>query len=70
MQSVSINALIAIFQFSSAASLNLEWFQNDLLGNGLIGCLQMLSVWTRLKFRCLVNVLSTTQLGVDNFEDT
>ena len=36
MQSVSKNPLIATFQFSSAASLNLGWSQNGVLENGLI----------------------------------
>ena len=35
MQSVSINPLIATFQLSSAAPLNLERSQNGVLGNGL-----------------------------------
>ena len=35
MQSVSKNPLIATYQFSSAASLNLGWFQNGVLRNGL-----------------------------------
>ena len=36
-QSVSLNPLIATFQLSSAASLNLGWSQNGVLGNGLRG---------------------------------
>ena len=35
MQSVSQNPLIATFQLSSAASLNLGWSQNGVSGNGL-----------------------------------
>ena len=35
MQSVSENTLIATFQLSSAASLNLGRSQNGVLGNGL-----------------------------------
>ena len=35
MQSVSQNPLIATFQLSSAASLNLGQSQNGVLGNGL-----------------------------------
>ena len=35
-QSVSKNPLIATFQLSSAASLNLGQSQNGVLGNGLI----------------------------------
>ena len=35
MQSVSRNPLIATFQLSSGASLNLEWSQNGVIGNGL-----------------------------------
>ena len=35
MQSVYQNPLIAIFQLSSAASLNLRRSQNGVLGNGL-----------------------------------
>ena len=34
MQSVSLNPLIATFQLSSAASLNLGRSQNGVLGNG------------------------------------
>ena len=34
MQSVCLNPLIATFQMSSAASLNLGWSQNGGLGNG------------------------------------
>ena len=34
LQSVSINPIIATFQFLSSASLNLGWSQN-ILGNGL-----------------------------------
>ena len=36
MQSVSQNPLIATFQLSSAASLNLGQSQNGVLGNGII----------------------------------
>ena len=36
MQSVSYNPLIATWQLSFAASLNLAWSQNGVLGNGLI----------------------------------
>ena len=36
MQSVSLNPLIVTFQLLSAASLNLRWSQNGVLGNGLI----------------------------------
>ena len=36
MQSVCYNPLIATFQLSSAASLNLGQSQNGVLGNGLI----------------------------------
>ena len=35
MNLVPLNPLIATFQLSSAASLNLGQSQNDLLGNGL-----------------------------------
>ena len=35
MQFVSLNPSIATFQLSSAASLNLGWSQNGVLGNGL-----------------------------------
>ena len=35
MQSVSWNPLIAKFKLLSAAPLNLGWFQNGVLGNGL-----------------------------------
>ena len=35
MQSVSLNPVIATFQLSSAASLNLGPSQNSVLGNGL-----------------------------------
>ena len=35
MQSVSLNPLMATFKLSSAASLNLGWSQNGVLGNGL-----------------------------------
>ena len=35
IQSVSENPLTAKFQLSSAASLNLGWSQNGVLGNGL-----------------------------------
>ena len=35
MQSVSKIPFIATFQLSSAASLNLGWSQNGVLGNGL-----------------------------------
>ena len=35
MQSVSKNHLIATFQMLSAASLDLGWSQNDVIGNGL-----------------------------------
>ena len=35
MQSVSYSLLTATFQFSSAASLNLEQFQNGVIGKGL-----------------------------------
>ena len=35
MQSVSQNCLIGTFQLSSAASMNLGWSQNGVLGNGL-----------------------------------
>ena len=35
METVSLNPLMATFQLSSAASLNLGWSQNGVLGNGL-----------------------------------
>ena len=35
MQSVILESLLATFQLSSAASLNLGWSQNSVLGNGL-----------------------------------
>ena len=35
MQTVSLNPLMATFQLSSAASLNLGWSQNGVLGNVL-----------------------------------
>ena len=35
MQPVSLNPLITTFQLLSAASLNLGWSQNGVLGNGL-----------------------------------
>ena len=35
MQYVSLNPLIATFQLLSAASLNLGWSQNGVLGNEL-----------------------------------
>ena len=46
MQSVYYNPLIAIFQLLSAASLNLEWSQNGILGNGLMKSL------VKASFKC------------------
>ena len=43
MQSVSYNPLIVTFQFSSAASMNLGWSQNEVLGNGLSCWLSLLA---------------------------
>ena len=42
LQFVSLNTLIATFQLSSAASLNLGQSQNGVLGNGLMCCAQNL----------------------------
>ena len=41
MQSVSSNPVIATFQLSSAASLNLGRSQNGVLGNGLMSILKL-----------------------------
>ena len=56
MQSVFKNPFIATFQLSSAASFNLGWSQNGVLGNMLIvickcfefGSVQKIVVWERV----------------------
>ena len=49
MQSVSKSMLIATFQLSSAASLNLGRSQNGVLGNGLIDAGPTLHMQVTLK---------------------
>ena len=45
MQSVSYNPLIVTFQWTSAASLNLGYSQNGVLGNGLIQVVLQVSLY-------------------------
>ena len=57
VQSVSENSLIATFQLSSAASLNLGLSQNGVLGNGLTSHMDQ-PVHTFLEFLLLIECLA------------